>query len=68
MIIIKTQLKKIPPSCKECSLHLITYFNTDMLIGCPIIKEWFTKEDIKNSLTKFSNCPLVELNKKNIPY
>jgi len=63
MIAIKLPFKKFPPSCKECSIHLVTYFNTDILIGCPILREWFTKEDIKNGLQKFSNCPLIEIKK-----
>lgn len=60
MIIIKTKIQTMPLSCKECSYHLVTFFGDDVLIGCPILKNWITKEERKNGKQKLEDCPLTE--------
>lgn len=58
MIIVKTQMKSMPLSCKDCSIHLLSYSLGETLIGCPILKNWLTREEIKDGKVKFPDCPL----------
>lgn len=64
MIIVKTQMKSMPLSCKDCSLHLFSFSLGETLIGCPLLKNWLTREEIKEGKTKFPDCPLEDDNKK----
>ena len=64
MIIVKTEMKSMPTSCQDCYYHLVSYSLGEKLIGCPVIKNWLTQEEIKEGKEKFPNCPLEEDNKK----
>ena len=63
MIIVKTKMKSMPQSCQDCYLHLLSTALGEMLVGCPILKNWLTDEEIKEGRTKLANCPLEEDNK-----
>lgn len=62
MIIVKTQMKSMPLSCKDCSIHLLSYSLGETLIGCPILRNWLTQEEIKDGKIKFPDCPLEDDN------
>ena len=51
-------MKSMPLSCKDCSIHLLSYSLGETLIGCPILKNWLTREEIKDGKVKFPDCPL----------
>ena len=56
MIIVKTNMTKIPNSCKECEYSIINYG----LIGCPFLKNWLEGWQIKEGQTKLNDCPLEQ--------
>lgn len=60
MIIANTPMKTMPENCKDCSLHLFSFAMGETLIGCPILKNWLTREEIKGGKIKFPDCPLEE--------
>lgn len=64
MIIVKTKMKSMPLNCKDCNLHLFSFSMGETLIGCPMLKNWLTQEEIKDGKVKFPDCPLEEDNKK----
>ena len=56
MIIVKTNMTKIPNSCKECEYSIINYG----LIGCPFLRNWLEGWQIKEGQTKLNDCPLEQ--------
>lgn len=60
MIIVKTQMKSMPQTCQDCSIHLLSVAFGEMSIGCPLLKNWITKEERKEGKVKFPDCPLEE--------
>lgn len=53
-IIIKTEMKDLPNSCKECDLSVKGYGNT----MCPFLRDWLEPFEIRSGKTKLDKCPL----------
>lgn len=54
------EAKKIDKtSCYECEHHRLAFFN-EYLIGCVLLKDWLTREEIKDGKKTISNCPIQE--------
>lgn len=54
MIIIKTNMEKLPQSCRECELRVIS----NGAILCGVLKDFMSVEEYRCGRTKFENCPL----------
>lgn len=57
MIIVKTNMTKIPNSCKECEYSIINYG----LVGCPFLRNWLEPFQYKNDKVKLDGCPLEKV-------
>lgn len=57
MIIIKTQMKELPNSCKECKLKVIA----QGMIMCPVLHDWIEPFEFKGGKVKLENCPLEKI-------
>lgn len=56
MIIIKTNMTKLPNTCKECELRTIG----NGVIMCGVKKDWIELWEYKSGKVKLDNCPLEE--------
>ena len=61
-IIIRTNMTEIPTNCKECYFSIKSFMTSDL--GCPIIKDWITKSELKAGKVKLDNCPLEKTDAK----
>lgn len=65
MIVAKTKMKKIPESCKECSVSRVEYYTfVDTQRFCGITKNECPKKRSENGNLKYIRpkwCPLVEV-------
>ena len=57
MIIIKTKMKELPKSCKECDLHVFG----NGVIMCGVCRDWLTPQEFREGRIKLETCPLEEL-------
>ena len=55
-IIVKTKMKEIPKTCKECDLHV---FGWGVLM-CGVLKDWIDAFEYRSGKVKLDNCPLEE--------
>lgn len=56
MVIIKTKMKEIPETCRECELHIFMYGN----LVCPVLRDWIEPSEYREGKNKLKNCPLEE--------
>lgn len=56
MIIIKTNMTKIPNSCKECDMKVVARH----IIMCSVLHDFMDVEEYRNGRIKFEKCPLEE--------
>ena len=43
--------------CKQCKNVLINWLGD---LGCPLLKDWITREEYKNGKKVLENCPNTE--------
>ena len=53
-IIIKTNMEKLPQSCRECELRVVG----NGVIMCSVSKNWIELWEYKDGKTKLDECPL----------
>lgn len=54
IIVVKTKMKQLPKSCKECDLVVIG----GGIVMCPVSKNWLEIFEINAGETKLKECPL----------
>lgn len=55
MVIIKTNMSKLPTNCKDCELKVAA----PGMIMCPVLHDWIEPFEFQNGKVKLDKCPLV---------
>lgn len=56
MVIVKTKMREIPETCRECELHVFMQGN----VGCIYAREWIEPYQWSEGKKKLEDCPLEE--------